>query len=108
MKVKDSDAKIIASKIISYLQSKGKLDLITEVAKNLLSNAEPKKVNVYYAVNLSEGQKKKIISKFSKLTNSDDFSFISDKSLLDGIIVKYKDRTWDLSLKNNLEKIIQL
>ena len=61
MKVQSSDATIIADKIISYLKSKGKLELIPEVAKNLLANADTKKVNVYHAVTLSGNQKKKII-----------------------------------------------
>ena len=108
MMAKDSDAKRIAGKILSYLQSKGKLNLISDISKNLLAYAENKKVNVYYAVTLTAGQKKKIISKFSKLTNTDDFNFIPDKSLLDGFVVKYEDRTWDLSLKSNLEKIMRL
>jgi F0F1-type ATP synthase delta subunit len=105
MKAKDSDAKVIAGKIITYLQSKGKSNLISDVAKCLLVSAEVKKVCVYYATNLTKEQKSKIISKFSKITQSDNFDFILDKNVLDGIIVKFNDKTWDLSLRNYLEKI---
>ena len=105
MKAKDADAKLIAGKIISYLKEKGKLNLISEIAKDLLSEAGSSKVQVYFAVELSKAQKDKVISKFGALTHSVDFDFIKDVSLIDGIVVKHKDKTWDLSLKNNLEKI---
>src|SRR3972149_8909864 len=101
MEGRDPDAKIIAGKIISYLQSKGKLNLISEIARYLLAETDIKKVSVYYATDLSKTQKSKIISKFSKLTESDDFDFILDKRILDGIVVKFKDKKWDLSIKNN-------
>ncbi len=108
MKGRGNDANIIAREIISYLRSKGKLNLISDIAGVLLAEADNKLVSVYCADNLSEVQKKKVISKFSKLTGSDKFKFFLEESLIGGMVVKYKDKTWDLSLKSNLEKLKQL
>jgi len=107
MKTRGNDARIIAREIISYLRSKDKLNLISEITDILLKETDSKLVSVYCANALSDSQKKKVISKFSKHTGSDDFKFILDESLIGGMIVKYKDKTWDLSLKNSLEKLQQ-
>lgn len=108
MKVRGGDAHIIAREIISYLRSKGKQNLISEIADILLKETDDKLVSVYCANSLTDIQKKKVISKFSKYTGSGDFKFIVDDSLIGGMIVKYKDKTWDLSLKNSLEKLNRL
>ena len=101
------DAKKIADKIIFYLQSKNKISLVADVSKHLSDYVylHKKVVNVYSAQELDNNQKQKIISKFKKIINVDNFQFIIDEKLIAGILVKYKDKTWDLSLLNNLENI---
>ncbi len=98
---------MIAKKIIGYLQDKNKVSLISDISKCLADyvNSNINIVTVVSARSLTTEQRKKVEIKFSKLTGSTHFDFIIEPGLLGGILVKYNDKTWDLSLKGTLDRM---
>ncbi len=108
----DKDKKKIqsmANTIISFLRERGMGDLIEEIGGEMVRRGreESERVYVYTASKLSDSQVDKL-RKFvvKKIGNGKkEYEFIVDKKIIDGLIVKYKDKKWDMSLLGQIRKI---
>jgi len=103
-----NDTDLLVKGIISYLTKAKKLDLIPDIIEKLkaLSIEEENTAQIVSSYDLNDVEKNKIIeiinSKFGKISKA---NFLIDKSILGGIIIKFKDKMIDLSLSEKLTKI---
>lgn len=103
-----NDADLLVKGLISYLTKVKKLDLIGEIIQKLkaFSKEEDDSAEVISSYDLTDVEKEQI-SKIlnSKLEKVSFVKFTTDRSILGGIIIKYKDKMLDLSLSSKLTKI---
>jgi F-type H+-transporting ATPase subunit delta len=103
-----NESDLLVKGIISYLTKIKKLDLIPEIIEKLkeISKEENESASVVSSYELNEDEKNNITeilnSKFGKVSI---VNFTIDKSILGGVIIKYKDKMIDLSLLGKLTKI---
>ena len=103
-----NDADLLVKGIISYLTKAKKLDLIPEIIQKLkaFSSFEDDSAEVISSYELTDVEKEQISEIInSKLEKVSYVKFITDKSILGGIIIKYKDKMLDLSFSGKLSKI---
>lgn len=103
-----NDADLLVKGIISYLTKAKKLDLIPEIIQKLKSFSKEEEdfaevISSYDLTDVEKEQISEIIN--SKLEKVSFVKFTTDKSILGGIIIKYKDKMLDLSLSGKLTKI---
>lgn len=97
-----------ALNFIKLLSSKNILNLFFECEKEyarLYRKAHNiERASVISVVELSDSQKKRLIEKLEKMTGKTvEASFLCDKSVLGGIIVRFENSQIDLSVKSRLE-----
>lgn len=103
-----NDAELLVKSLISYLTKAQKLDLISEIIEKLKAYSVLKKntAEVISSYNLTDVEKSQITEILkSKLEKLSSVNFITDKSILGGIVIKYQDKMLDLSLSGKLLKI---
>lgn len=103
-----NESDLLVKGIISYLTKIKKLDLIPEIIEKLkkIVKVEDESARVVSSYELNDVEKNNITeilnSKFGKIYT---VNFFIDKSILGGVIIKYKDKMIDLSLLGKLTKI---
>lgn len=103
-----NDADVFVKALISYLTKANKMDLIPEIIQKLqtFSKEEKNTAEVISSYDLTPVEKEQISEIInSKLEKVALVKFTTDKSILGGIIIKYKDKMLDLSLSGKLTKI---
>ncbi len=105
----DKQIEEIANGIISFLKSQDLLENLDELVSAITLKARNLNEVVYVISNrvLTSEEKvkaKNFIQEYLKV-DSQNFEFSVDEKLLDGLVVKYKDRKWDLSLASQLQKL---
>jgi len=96
---------------IMIVIDKGRTSDIEAILKYFCDKAkEYKNIGVAYissATTLSDEQKKNIESKLLDVTKYSSFemNYTVDKSLIGGMVVRIKDRVYDSSVKNSLDKM---
>ncbi len=103
-----NDTDLLVKGIISYLTKAKKLDLIPEIIQKLKAfiKEENDCAEVISSYDLTDVEKEQISEILnSKLEKVSSIKFTTDKSILGGIIIKYKDKMLDLSLSGKLTKI---
>jgi len=99
----------IVTGVISFLKSQDLLDHLNELISMLTKKSQElsSSVRIYTKRALTNSEIKKVKQLVSKNigVKSDNFTFYVEPSILDGMVIKYKDKKWDLSLLNKLQKL---
>lgn len=105
------DIEKITAGIIAYLKSKGKLYLLPEVSKKLENEytIETDFVSITTGFKVDLKMKKKLKILVDKLIGKTPLktNYFVDAAIVDGVIVRYKDRVWDLSLKGEMQRLVE-
>ena len=95
--------------IISFLHEKGMGDLVPEIGMELVQkgNSSQEKVYVYTAFKIDGGQIDKVQKLVAKRIGGGkkEYEFIVEPKIIDGLVVSYKDKRWDMSLVSQIHKI---
>lgn len=108
MNFQSEDAEIIVKAIMSYLTGKKRLDLLPKIIEGLgqFQNKESNALEVVTCNQLQEVEKEEIKKAINaKLGEFSEFKFTTDKSILGGVLIKFKDKMIDLSLLGKLNEI---
>ncbi len=110
MKEDNLSADIISKAIISILKKNHKEYLLPDIIQ-LLKKVKiiNNKAVVKTPVSLNDRQKQKVEKMVLDLTRNQNIfiEYQVDPRLIDGIQIEYNDKLWDMSLRNNLNSLLE-
>ena len=99
--------KAIAEAVLDYLKKLKKEELLPDVINYLERKDADDVAWVFSPRKLSATEKNMLKGSFKKLTGTIPLKvkFATDKTLIDGLKISYKDRLWDFSLLKQIESL---
>jgi F0F1-type ATP synthase delta subunit len=102
------NAEVIVKSVISLLKKNGKEKLLPEIIELFKKELDlGDVVMVISPIELNRNQKEKAINFVANLVKEKHVvEFEINKSLIDGMQIRYKDKLWDLSLKKQVNSLM--
>jgi F0F1-type ATP synthase delta subunit len=104
---KSKVVKEIAGVILDYLKKHKMEDMLPEVISYLKEREKSDIATVYSARELTSDEKLKVKGLFEKLINQipERINYSKDETLIDGLLISYKDKLWDFSIAGQIKEI---